>query len=169
MPSSPYHVLIKSPSLHFQTSTPEKLTIEHKKMFLMVKPAFFPVKPPFFLVKPAFLCICPIVFPLFSEMFGAFSALGLRAPACARASWAPASKEPRSTQRQKQLKGPNLWKWGIHGIFVDVQPMGIHGMMVTEKKNVYGCFSCFFMVCWCFVGELILLSDCRGIFHYMDS
>ena len=70
------------------------------------------VKPAFFLVKPTFLCICPIVSPWFSEIFGAFSVLGLRAPACARASWAPASKEPRSTQRQKQLKGPNLRKWG---------------------------------------------------------
>lgn len=31
-----------------------------------------------------------------------------RTPACARANWAPASREPRSTQRQKQEKGPSL-------------------------------------------------------------
>lgn len=33
-----------------------------------------------------------------------------RTPACARANWAPASREPRSTQRQKQEKGPSLRK-----------------------------------------------------------
>ena len=45
------------------------------------------------------------------------SPLGLRAPACARASWAPASKEPRSTQRQKQEKGPSLRRFFLPPLF----------------------------------------------------
>lgn len=36
-----------------------------------------------------------------------------RTPACARANWAPASREPRSTQRQKQEKGPSLKMWSV--------------------------------------------------------
>lgn len=116
---------------------------------------------PFFLVKPAFLCMCPIVFPLFSQIFGAFSALGLRAPACARASWAPASKEPRSTQRQKQLKGPNLWKWGENPWHICW--CSTHGDPWYDGNRTKMSMVVFFMFFHGFVGVLLVSWSCYWI------